>query len=215
MNKSALKVGVDVPWVTSWTAENIVGPRPCPSVDGRLAICQDEAAGYGKPEYSKNHVYRQRLTVLRMLCPMCGEPTSSDDRVTQVARRIPAGLLRQGGRAHNLPAPIPDDLILIDAGSIAPLHRACSNRSLRYCPHLKDAPSVDVMAFTPRWTTMPLMIEVIAPPPPGHAVMMTSPRPRSLPAITFIQLCGLTDDHDPDWRQNSERYRRAAAAPKS
>lgn len=202
MKKSALKVGVDVPWVTSWTAEQIIGPRPCPSVDGRLAICQDEAAGYGKPEYSKNHVYRQRLTVLKMLCPMCGEPTSAEDRVTQVARRVPAGLLRQGGRAPGLSLQIPDDLILIDAGSIAPLHRACSDRSLRYCPHLKASPRVDVMAFTPRWTTLPLMIAVTPPPPPGHALMMRPAPIRSLPAVTFIQLCGLTAEHDPDWRRN-------------
>ncbi|CAN5341515.1 hypothetical protein BH10PSE2_BH10PSE2_18990 [soil metagenome] len=212
MKKSALKVGIDVPWVTSWTEEAILGPRPCPSVGNRLAIVQEENPGFGKPEYSKNHVYRQRLSVLKMLCPMCGEPTTEDDRVTQVARRIPAGLVREGGRAPGLPWQVPDELILIDAGSIAPLHRACSDRSLKYCPHLKETPNVDVMAFSPRWAPMPLMIEVTAPPPPGHALMAQRPRSQSLPAITFIQLCGLTEERDPDWRRNAGRYRGAAAA---
>lgn len=210
MKKSALKVGIDVPWVTSWTAETILGPRQCPSVDGGLALCQSEAAGFGKPEYSKNHVYRQRLTVRRMLCPMCGEPTTAEDRVTQVARRAPAGVVRGGGRSPGLPHQIPDDLILIDAGSIAPLHRACSDRSLTYCPHLKATPNVEVMAFPPRWVTMPLLIEATLPPPPGHALMVSRPGPQRVPVITFLQICGLTEDRDPAWRDNTGRYRRAA-----
>ena len=120
MRPSALQVGVDVPWVTSWTGEQINGVGPCASVGGRLALGQVEHAGYSKPLYSKNHLLRQRLTVARMLCPMCGAPTGPEDRVTQVARRIPAGLLRKGGRAPGLTPTIDDDRLLIDAGSIAP-----------------------------------------------------------------------------------------------
>ena len=36
---------------------------------------------------------------------------------------------------------------LIDAGAIAPLHKACSARSLRYCPHLTADPHIDVRPF--------------------------------------------------------------------
>ena len=42
--KSRLKVGVDVPWVTSWTDEPILGVAPCPTVGGRLAIGQTQRA---------------------------------------------------------------------------------------------------------------------------------------------------------------------------
>lgn len=41
--------------------------------------------------------------------------------------------------------------------------------------------------------------------------MTNQSRAQSVPAITFIQICGLTDDRDPDWRRNAERYRRVAA----
>jgi len=120
MKPSSLAIGVDVPWVTNWTAEIILGPGPCPSLDGAIAILQTSYPGFGKPEYSKNHAVRQRMTVREMLCPMCGQPTTEGDRVTQVARRIPAGWVRAGGRTPNLPAALPDSAILLDTGSIAP-----------------------------------------------------------------------------------------------
>ena len=78
MKPSALKVGVDVPWVTSWSVEEVIGVRPCPTVDSRPALVQTSNAGFGKPQYSQNHLVRQRLTVRNMLCPMCGKPTSPD-----------------------------------------------------------------------------------------------------------------------------------------
>lgn len=94
MKKSGLVVGVDVPWVTSWTDEPVIGVRPCSTVQGRLALVQMQNAGYGRPQYSKNHLVRKRRSILEMLCPMCGEPTTSNDRWTQVASLAPAGLLR-------------------------------------------------------------------------------------------------------------------------
>ena len=200
MRQSSLVVGVDVPWVTSWTAEPIEGVRPCPSVGGRLALAQAQHAGFGKPEYSKNHLLRQRLSVLKMLCPMCGEPTQADDRVTQVARRIPAGRLRASGRAQGLSPQIADQTVVIDAGAIAPLHRRCSDLSLQHCPHLRADPNVDVQPFPERWTVVPLMIEATAPPQPGHALMMHPAASASVEVITFFQLCGVTDDIDRAWR---------------
>ena len=69
---SASRNGDDVPWVTSWTEEPITGVRPCAGVGGGPALGQAEHAGFGKPQYSKNHLLRQHLTVARMLCPLCG-----------------------------------------------------------------------------------------------------------------------------------------------
>ncbi len=200
MRQSSLVVGVDVPWVTSWTAEPIEGVRPCPSVGGQLALVQAEQAGFGKPEYSKNHLLRQRLSMTRMLCPMCGQPTAQDDRVTQVARRLAAGKLRASGRAAGIPPAIADERVIVDAGAIAPLHRRCSDLSLMHCPHLRAEPAIDVQPFPARWGLIPLMIEAVAPLPAGFALMAAAAVAAPVAVITFLQLCGVTDQIDKAWR---------------
>ena len=180
---SKLVVGVDVPWVTSWTGEEITSAAPCRTVGGRLALMQASAPGAGKPQYSKNHLVRQRLTVARMLCPMCGEPTQEGDRWTQIAARRCAGQLRaRGGQVR---ADIADDRVMIDAGSIAPLHRRCVDRSMKYCPHLRASDDVMVMRFPRAWIVLPLLIK--AETGPGVAV-------------AFLQLCGVTQTIDRRWR---------------
>ena len=198
MQKSALEVGVDVPWVTSWTAEEIGGVRPCASVGGRPAAWQADRPGYGKPQYSKNHLVRQRWSVRRMLCPMCGQPTEAGDRWTQVAQLHPVGLLRATGRGAGLPGQLKDEQLVQDAGSIAPLHKACVDRSLMHCPHLKADPHVNVMPFPERWIVLPLLVEA-RDDRPGHALMA---RPRApMAVVMFLQLCGLTDAVEPKWRK--------------
>lgn len=191
MQKSSLKVGVDVPWVTSWTGEAVIGVRPCPSVGGALAIVQQDNPGVGKPLYSQNHAVRQRMTVSRMLCPMCGQPTAADDRWTQVAHPVSAGTLRNGRQVEGLPASVTDDQILIDAGAIAPLHRACVDRSLKYCPHLKADPNIDVRRFTEDWLVLPLLVRAEAPP---QMFLARAEPARAVAVIGFLQLVGLTDD---------------------
>ena len=197
MRISSLKVGVDVPWVTGWTGELVLGVRPCPSVGGALAIFQADHPGHGKPLYSQNHAVRQRLSVRDMLCPMCGQPTPPEDRWTQVAHPVTAGRLRAGGRGDRLPAELADDAVLIDAGAIAPLHRACVDRSLRYCPHLKADPHIDVRRFPARWIVLPLMARAEAPP---QLFLARAAPARMVPVVGFLQLCGLTDERDPGWR---------------
>lgn len=197
MQKSPLKVGVDVPWVTSWTGEAVLGVRPCPSVGGALAIVQQDNPGGGKPLYSQNHAVRQRLTISRMLCPMCGQPTAADDRWTQVAHPVSAGTLRNGRHVEGLPASVSDDQVLIDAGAIAPLHKACVERSLRYCPHLKADPNIDVRRFSERWLVLPLLVQAGAPP--QLFLAMAKPA-RAIAVVGFLQLVGLTDDRDRTWR---------------
>jgi hypothetical protein len=185
MAKSQLKVGVDVPWVTSWSGERVLGVGPCASIEDQLAVLQFEAPGEGKPQYSMNHYRRQRVTVGGMLCPMCGEPTSPDDRWTQVARRTDAGALRARGFGPALPPGLPDKAVVVDAGAIAPLHAECSRRSLLYCPHLRGHAEVEVRRFPERWVIAPLYVEVKPPAKaPGRA-------PASIAAVTFLQLLGL------------------------
>lgn len=197
MKKSGLGVGVDVPWVTSWTEEPVIGVRPCPTVQGRPALVQVQNAGYGRPQYSRNHLIRQRQTMLGMLCPMCGEPTAPEDRWTQVARLVPAGLLRRSGKVDGLSRDIEDRRVVLDAGSIAPLHRACVDRSLKHCPHLKADPNVNVMPFPAKWTLLPLLIEAT---PMIEAGVATGSAGATVLVITFLQLVGVTNRIDRDWR---------------
>lgn len=188
--QSSLKVGVDVPWVTSWTAETMTGVGGCPSVGGRPALCQTDQAGFGKPQYSKNHMVRQRLTVARMLCPMCGEPTTSEDRWTVTGRPKAAGWLR-AQKGFALPAEIEDDRVVIDAGAIAPLHKACATRSMALCPHLKADPELKLIRFPKAVAIVPLL-----------ALAEDAAEAAKLPpVIAFLQLCGITQTIDRRWRQ--------------
>ena len=189
LQPSRLKVGTDVPWVTSWTSEPVTGVGPCLTTPGVLAVRQQERPGYGRPVYSENHHYRQRLSVQRMLCPMCGRATSAGDRWTLTARRKTAGVLRAQGLAGALPAALADSRVVIDAGAIAPLHKLCAERSAVQCPHLSADPGLDLRPFSARWLVWPLWVAV--DPPPGDA-----PRPDLPPVAAFLQLCGVTDAHD-------------------
>ena len=199
--KSRLKVGVDVPWVTSWTEEPILGVAPCATVGGRLAIGQAEHAGWGRPEYSKNHLRRQRASVAGMLCPMCGEATRPGDRFTQVAKAMPAGVLRARGLAAAVPADVADAQILVNAGAIAPLHRTCVDRSLAHCPHLRSLPDIEVRPFPERWVATPLEVEGVVAAPAQLFLARPAPATRSVRVISFLQLCGVTEDRDPRWRR--------------
>lgn len=203
MRKSRLEVGVDVPWVTSWSEEAVIGVRPCPTVRGRPALVQTDAAGYGRPIYSQNHLVRQRQTMLDMLCPMCGRPTEAGNRWTQVAHRTAAGALRRAGKAMGLSREVEDRRVVVDAGSIAPLHKDCVDRSLAHCPHLKADPNVDVMPFPTRWTLLPLLIEAS----PLIESAAATPAATAVLVVTFLQLVGITDRIDKDWRFRKPRAR--------
>jgi len=189
MQPSRLKVGVDVPWVTSWTEETMLGPAPCMTVPGMLAAAQAHKPGFGRPVYSQNHFIRQRMSVRRMLCPMCGEPTIEGDRWTLTARRLSAGDLRRRG----MPAPprqdLADNRIVIDAGSVAPQHYACATRSMVKCPHLSADPDLDLRPFSSRWFVTPLFATLQVTP-----VVVMNQAARPPPLVCFLQLCGVTDE---------------------
>lgn len=195
LGKSRLAVGVAVPWVTQWSAEPEAGPGPCDSVDGWLALRHREQPGYGRPIYSVNHFRRQRLSVRRMLCPMCGQPTVSGDRWTQTARRVPAGVLRLRGSGSGLPRDVPDGRVLLDCGSIAPGHRTCMTRSLEQCPHLGTLEDRELKAFPDQWRVSPLLVEV------SRTSAAAAP-PRTAAAVAFLQLCGVTDEINRRWRRD-------------
>lgn len=185
---SRLVVGVDVPWVTSWSQEPQGGVGPCPTVDGQIAALQAWKPGVGKPLYSRNHLRRQRDSVRALLCPMCGEATPEGDRWCQTARFVAAGTLRARGFGPALPADLEDDRVLLDCGAIAPLHLTCAQASLRRCPHLGGLRDRELKVFPPAWVVMPLYIA--ASRPVGAPVR----------AVSFLQLLGVTQSRDSDWR---------------
>jgi hypothetical protein len=197
---SRLKVGVDVPWVTSWSGEDLLGVGPCPEVGGRLGIRQVECAGYGRPQYSRNHLRRQRESTVRMLCPMCGEPTEAGDRWTQTGRLIAAGALRRSGLAAVTPPGAEDERVLLDCGAIPPLHRTCAERSRDQCPHLIAHATPELLAFPDTWYVAPLLIEA-RPEAPAHFLAAGRQPPASVPVISFLQLCGITEDCDTGWKR--------------
>jgi hypothetical protein len=178
---SRLKVGIDVPWVTSWSDETILAPAPCPSVDGALALQQLDRPGRGRPLYSKNHLFRQRKSVREMLCPMCGEPTASGDRWTQTGRWTTAGEFRAHGLGPWLPADLADGSPLLGVGAVAPLHRACAERALQHCPHLGGMDDKALKAFPDAWIVAPLTVQ------PNRGAV------GARPAITFLWLIGVPD----------------------
>lgn len=188
---SRLKVGTDVPWVTSWSEEVATEVRRCPSVDGELAICQAVRQGVGKPQYSRNHLQRQRLSVREMRCPMCGEATEADDRWSQTGRYETAGALRARGLGFMLPADMEDGRRLLNAGAIAPLHRACAERAVLNCPHLGAMDDKTLKPFPPAWIVAPLMVEARPQPKPGAPA---NPLAKSVAVVSFLQICGVTDD---------------------
>lgn len=186
----APKIGVDVPWVSSWSQEKTGGVGPCPTVDGAMAALQTWKPGVGEPLYARNHLRRQRDSVRAMLCPMCGEPTAEGDRWTQTGRFYAAGILRARGFGKALPADLDDDRVILDCGAIAPLHFRCASMSMQRCPHLAAMPDRDLKAFPPTWVVIPLYVE--ARRPVGG---------QALAAVSFLQLVGLTITRDPDWRK--------------
>ena len=185
---SRLQVGVDVPWVTSWSEEGQSGVGPCPTVDGQMAALQKWNPGVGKPLYSRNHLRRQRDSVRAMLCPMCGKVTQAGDRWSQTGRYVAAGTLRTRGFGEALPADLDDARLLLDAGAIAPLHGVCAEASLERCPHLGGLPDRELKPFPAAWVVVPLYT---------HVPMDTG---RPLAIVSFLQLVGVTETRDPDWR---------------
>lgn len=182
-----LTIGIDVPWVASWSAEQVTGVAPCPSIDGGLALGQAEHPGQGEPLYSRNHLFRQRKSVREMRCPMCGAPPEAGDRWTQTGRWTTAGELRARGLRVWLPVDFPDDRPLLDAGAIAPMHHACAERARIECPHLKEMADQELKAFPGAWIVAALSVEAR----PHHG-LSNAPR-RAVAAVTFLQLIGVPD----------------------
>jgi hypothetical protein len=130
---------------------------------------------------------------------MCGVRTRADDRWSLTARQISAGALRARRLGHLLPSALPDDRLLLNAGSIAPLHLDCARRSARDCPHLRAMADRALVRFPEQSFVAPLLVR--ARPPRACPGAMPSP---PVAVVSFLQIVGVTADHDPRWRDREE-----------
>jgi hypothetical protein len=113
--------GVPVPYVASWTAEERIFLAPCPHAGGRLALCEEDHRGQGKPRFGKPHMGRQREAIAHDLCDLCGKSLRGCTKV---------GLSHAQPVAH---AVRPGDILQVE-----PLmHRECAAVSAEHCPSLK------------------------------------------------------------------------------
>ncbi|TAL34682.1 hypothetical protein [Phenylobacterium sp.] len=186
---SRRQIGVDVPWVSSWSEEKPGGIGPCPTVDGAIAALQMWKPGQGEPLFARQHLRRQRDSVRALLCPMCGKPAPEGDRWSLTGRFYAAGVVRARGFGKLLPDDLEDDRVVLDCGTIAPMHFQCAHVSLQQCPPLRAMPDKDLKAFPPVWTVAPLYVE-------GRQQVTNKP----IAAVSFLQLVGITNTRDPDWR---------------
>jgi hypothetical protein len=105
-----------VPWNASWTGEDSYEIRPCRWAGGELALWQAHAPGQGTAVFAKPHLVRQRRSVARFICTVCGEHAPPNDRWWYGLGYFAEGYFMT---------------------TEAPIHQACANRALVLCPHLK------------------------------------------------------------------------------
>lgn len=107
---------IEAPWNASWSGERPFGVRPCRWANDRPALWQPHNPGCGRPLFAVPHMVRQRMSIVRLICTVCGGPTPPDDRWW-------FGLGEYVGDYY--------------MSTEAPVHRLCADHALNVCPHLK------------------------------------------------------------------------------
>jgi hypothetical protein len=127
-----------VPYITAWSSER---EQDSPLVDrrGRLSYADEHpldrddfgilwrrvgiSPGLGKPEFGVVHSLRQRRSMLRLLCQVCGGP----------ADETRDGVLWLMGRAEYERDPWPAPI----ESPHPPVCLNCAGQAIRLCPHLR------------------------------------------------------------------------------
>jgi hypothetical protein len=109
-----------VPYTVSWTEEEHFFVGRC-AYFGKLAICQRVAPGKGQPAFGKPHSQRQRETIARGFCDLCGR-TLKDRTKVSLSHARPV--------AHGA-----EGLAILQVEPL--LHRECAALSMNYCPSLR------------------------------------------------------------------------------
>jgi hypothetical protein len=112
---------VPVPYTVLWTGEQgRMHVGQCQHV-GRLACCDADDRGAGKPIFGKPHMGRQRETIINDLCDLCAKPLKSRTKVSlSHARTIVSG---EDGPTVMQVEPM--------------VHKDCALACVRHCPSLK------------------------------------------------------------------------------
>lgn len=132
-----------VPWNASWSDEAEYELRPCRWADGRIAVWSPHRPGSGRPIFAKPHFVRQRQSIARYLCTVCGEHTPTNDRWW-----FAHGEFIEGGWFTTQEAPV---------------HHKCALLSMDVCPHLRRT-NAELSRF-------PTPQQVICSVVGGHAVL--------------------------------------------
>jgi ferredoxin len=117
------RVGVNVPWTVSWTAEQKFDIKLSDDFPGLVDLVQAQNPGDGLPRFAAMHITRHRLGIAYHFCHICGRRTLARDRYI-----FP---VQSGGFVT-----MPDESQRY-AGNVPPVHLACAKRAARLCPHLR------------------------------------------------------------------------------
>ncbi|HEY3697637.1 hypothetical protein [Phenylobacterium sp.] len=112
----------DAPWSVAWSGEQAFRLQPSQDFPGMMELDQKQAPGVGEPLFAAVHVTRQRRGMVDLLCHVCGKPTTRHDRYMFPAASGGLVTLQDGTQQYGCNVP--------------PMHRACTTRALRDCPHL-------------------------------------------------------------------------------
>lgn len=114
--------GYPIPWTASWTGEERFFLAKCRFADNRLALCQDENPGTGRPVFAKPHSIRQRHAMARQLCDLCGKALQGHTKVSL---------------SQESPRDVPT-LGFVPLAVEPMMHRACAVTALNCCPNLRQ-----------------------------------------------------------------------------
>jgi hypothetical protein len=138
---------IPVPYAAAWSAETVTVRGLTVRPDGAGLGYRDEvpgdrdrhgvlwsrmrtAPGEGRPNYRAMHAYRQRHTMLNLLCQICGTPADRSSQGWLFLTERPA----DGEASEDWPE-----------GALStkpPVCRPCAELAVRHCPHLTDPVTV-------------------------------------------------------------------------
>ena len=156
---------IEVPWSVAWSGEQSFWLQDSRDFPGRLELEQKQAPGVGEPLFAAVHVTRQRRGMVDLLCHVCGKPTPRLDRFIFPAASGGLVTLHDGSEQYGLNVP--------------PMHRACTVRARRNCPHLArvDEPPLrcasDEGRLIERTDVVPGMEAIARTLPPGVPVVLS------------------------------------------
>lgn len=139
--RMTLAIGHDAPWNAAWSGESRYEVRPCRWADNRPAVWQSHAPGEGRPLFAEPHAVRQRQSVAKMLCTVCGQPTLPGQRyMFGLGQWMPFGT---GA--------------FVWATTEAPVHHRCAQLAQDRCPHIRRH-GLKPIAFPPSFTVLAQLV---------------------------------------------------------